>query len=136
MTAAEVLAELGAVYGLRFMRQYDAMEPGAVVRAWEKQLASLTPLAIEWAMLHLPLQPLNALEFRALALQRPAAKPREEPVVRADPQRVLEVLKPLRTQRSARLSKQWAIELQARELAGERLSPALRVMWRNALGQQ
>jgi hypothetical protein len=109
------------------------MDLEQVGRAWSRQLASLTPKAIEWAMEHLPSQPLNALEFRALALQRPSPKPIEEVQVPADPRRVARLLEPLRTQ-PVRGTRQWAIDLQGRELQGEKLSHAQRNMWRAVLG--
>jgi len=129
MEANQVLGELAAIYGMRFMRQYDGMDMEQVARAWSRQLATLTPRAIEWAMEHLPNVPLNALEFRALAMQRPAVQHVQEQGPPADPARVGQIMACL-SKGKGRGAWQWAMDLQARELAGEKLTQAQRVMWR------
>jgi hypothetical protein len=133
MTAEQVLAELAAVYGTRFERAYSGADPETMRRGWERQLAALPPKAIEWALVHLPSDHVpNAMEFRALALQRPSAAlpmPAPTPTVKASPQRVAAALswRPEPTH-----PRQWARTLADREAAGEQLTQAQRTMWRVA----
>ena len=135
--AATVLQQLTLAYGPRFSRQFGAAEPTEVQAAWRKQLAGLTPRAIEWGLHHLPEKPPNAVEFHALCTTPPprpvqAPKPAGEPTV-APPHAV--ALADALGGRAPRGPRQWAIDLQAREASGERLTRFQRRCWREALGQ-
>jgi hypothetical protein len=130
-TEDAVIAELTAAYGLRFLRGFDGVEPELMRRAWRRQLMTLSPQHIAWALHHLPEQPPNAVQFRSLALQRPMRQQQlpELPAPPADPERVRQLMQPARDA-PTRGPRQWAIDLKARELAGEHLTLAQREMWR------
>ncbi len=133
-----VLEHLSLAYGPRFTRQFGAADPAAVQAAWAKQLAGLTPRAIEQALLHLPDKPPNAVEFHALcvaARPRPtqAQKPQGEPTT-APPE--AQSVSATLGRRAARGPRQWAIDLKAQELRDPTsLSRFQRRCWREALGE-
>ena len=130
-----VLQELAAAYGARFLKQWDGVTPDAMHRAWRRQLSILTPAMIGWALRHLPELPPNAVQFRALALQRPATyapslpEPRPPP---PDKERLAQLLGPIKT-RTVRHPRQWAHDLAERERDGEHLTYAQRQMMRSVL---
>lgn len=128
-----VLEHLSLVYGQRFLRQWQGMDPDKVRLMWHRQLMPLTPRAIEYGLMHLPALPINAIEFKAICLGTPPAPaPRELPAPRADLERLRETLQALKAPRQ-RDPREWAWKLKAREEAGERLTLAQRTMWRTAL---
>jgi hypothetical protein len=121
----ELLQELLAIYGTRLTRLWDGADAERIRRAWARHTASLTPGAIEWALTHLPPDPVNPVQFRALALSRPPPnEPRALPGPKPDPVRVAALLAPLKAsgQRSARA---WIAQLTACERHGMKLTPAV-----------
>ncbi len=126
-------------YGHLFKSQWDGLPLDAVRADWAEELASYAdkPWAIEYALAHRPERlPLTAQMFRRICGQAvdPAQSARPaEPVVRADPKRVAELVIRTASDRG-RHPRQWAFDLRDRELAGQSLRRSQQMMWREALG--
>jgi hypothetical protein len=140
MNTEEILARLTGHYASRFMNQYNGVSADVITSAWNKACATLLPRDIEYAFEHLPKNPVNAAEFRALALQRPS-----EPVWRAQPSLPPvsgpEVVAKFVTEiRGFKIGhddpKEWARVLARREAAGDSLTIVQRDLWRRAFGLQ
>jgi hypothetical protein len=126
------------VYGNRFTRMWDGVDPEIVKATWSEELGRINPEAIRYALEHLPeTNPPTVLEFRRLCLAapQPATLPPQLPAPPADPARLAKELAPLREaiQRRSENPREWAEKLRARERACERLTPAQRQAWRDAI---
>jgi hypothetical protein len=135
-TAASVLEHLTLAYGAPFTRQFGAAEPAAVQVAWGKELAGLTPQQIRRGLANLPVKPPSAVAFRALCVTRPppqqgAQKPQGAPMTAPSDTTSLSMQLGRRGPQGPR---QWAVDLQAREQQGDKLSRFQRRCWREGLG--
>lgn len=129
-----IFTRLTVVYGARFVGQWPGLDPKQVMDVWAEELDGITSGGVAHALANLPPDfPPNPMQFRALCNRRPmpvyralpAPKTRASEEVRAKVARVLN--------RARRSPKQWALDLKAREEAGDALSPVLSTMWRAAL---
>lgn len=133
-----------ATYGASFDRQWECpagADPVEHVRSmkafWARELRGFqqNPQAIGHALDHLPPHPPNLVEFRSLCIRRPDPSVKALPAPKADPARVAAALSKLRGMQSS-APKAWAWALRERELGGDKLSPAQRMMWREAIGAE
>jgi hypothetical protein len=128
-------------YGAKWIAQIApvvAVEGGAAMLKadWGNELHGIGPDALKHALEHLPADfPPTAGQFRALCVNAPkyAAQKIEGPS--ADPGRVADAIAGMRSVQRSSKPLQWAYTLQAREVAGERLSPGQRACWRAALAE-
>lgn len=133
-----IFSKLTLTYGAAFMRTYEGLPLDEVKANWADELSGFQqcPSAIGYGLEHLPTgKPPNVLEFReicrreparTLALPAPKAKPIDPAILRATRAAFKGAGDPD--------PKGWAKRLQAREMAGEKLTAAQRSMWRAAIG--
>jgi len=147
MKAVDRLFErLAATYLGQWTRQFEHVPLADAKTAWAHELASFTSRleAVGWALENLPERCPNVIEFRNLCLRAPAPAVPLLPEPPADPQRLAAELAKLSDVRRAVASggasrtdhKGWAHAILARVAAGERVSPAVRTMARQALGRE
>lgn len=134
-----LFARMQLRYAQTFERNFAGMDIALVKADWANVLDGVSPKAIAYALVNLPLDwPPNAMQFHALCIRGAPERQAEPELLDAplpDPARVAAELAKLREIQSAakRGPKQWAFDLQARENSGERLSIAQRTMWRAAV---
>lgn len=134
-----VFAKLLLVYGsARLNATYRDQDIGLVKAHWAHELSGITPAGIAYGLQNLPPDSLpNVLQFKALCSRAPASPQRALPAPTPHPDRVRAVQRDLdalmQAMKPGRDAKAWAWRLRERELGGDRLSKASRVMWREAL---
>lgn len=121
---------LMATYGRDFVSKFEGVEANAVKAAWSHELSGFASnlQAIAWALENLPPRAPNAVEFRHLCRQAPAADTPRLPDVPADPERIRAELAKLdpaiqsakRAVTTDRLA--WARRIVSRRQAGERVA--------------
>lgn len=124
-------------YGAAWSRLWEGIPMEAVKADWAEELAGFQrrPEAIAYGLEYLPHdKPPTVQQFRALCNRKsePAPKAIRGPL--ASPDVVAKVRSGLTPADND--PKAWARRLRARELACERLTPAQRAMWREALGAE
>lgn len=131
-----------ATYGAAFDRQWacpPGIDPAQHVAAmrthWAGNLAVFqgNPMAIAYAMDHLPVQVPNLIEFVALCRRRPDAPLPMLEGPPADPARVDEAISKAHARKEARHPMAWVHEVRAREARGDRVCRYAREAWRQAL---
>lgn len=137
----KIFAAMRATYGASFDRQWqcpagaDPVEHAAeMIGHWGRELRGYqqSPSAIAYALDHLPPNPPNLIEFKAMCRQSPSKQP-QLPAPDFNSEAAIKALSGL--QRPDPLSpKAWAWVLKEREQRGSKLSIAQRGMWRAALG--
>lgn len=152
-----IWATMRATYGAAFDRLWAC--PAGVApekhvadlkAVWGRELRFLqqNPQAIAHALDHLPEQPPNLVQFKALCVRAPEMAPKALPSPKADPAKVAEIVGVLR-RTQVRDPKDWARRLRDIELhhggvmpvnplrplsePHRRMTPAQRQMWRAAL---
>lgn len=138
METTKLLHALAAHWGQAFADMDAGRDPGAVRAEWAAAVAALTPAMIQRALDRLPAQPLTAWGFRAHAVMLtppdPAPRRTNTPVAAPTAVALRERAKLADIAPSGpRDPVAWARRLQARERAGERLTPTIAAMWRAAL---
>lgn len=135
-----IFDKLTMTYGQSFLRRWQDIDLNAVKSDWAHELAGFAqhPRAIAWALQNLPANtPPTVLEFRATARKAPAEDVPRLDAPKADPERVareLQKLAPIRTARTFTTDgRDWARRLLAGVAAGDRRSPAVVKMARDAL---
>lgn len=142
-----IWSTMRAYYGAAFDRMWacpagvDPKDHVAQLKAvWGRELRHLqqNPMALRYALEHLPERVPNLGEFKALCLAAPARRPQPHetlPSKPADPARSAALLKRMQAALSSRGgdSRAWARRLQERERRGERLTAAQKAAWRAAL---
>lgn len=136
---AAIIARLTLAYGTRFKEQYAGLTTAQIKASWLYELRDVMQPQVAYALARLPSDwPVNALQFRDLARQRPiealtvprlgmgGAVPTPD-----ERRRMEEAIRPLR---AAKSPKAWAHGLRWREQQGERLTEFQRTAWRRALG--
>lgn len=136
-----LFARLAVRYGAAWARQWAGLDPEAIKLDWRRALAGFAdwPEAIAHALEHLPTdRPPNAQQFRDLTRNAPRKPVPQLPAPESDPQRLSEAMHALAQAKSTPSGsggpRAWAQRLQARERAGERLTPYQRTAYREALG--
>lgn len=138
----KIFERLGIAYGASFYRKWEGMAGNldAVKADWATRLAGYQAnegAAIRWALDNLPEHSApNAMEFRLLcrSAPQPVFKALEPPPGAQPPKALVEAVVTGMAAVKSTDPKFWAHELKRREEAGERLSAAQRVLWRQALG--
>ncbi len=139
----KIFATMRATYGASFDRQWqcpagtDPAEHAAeMIGHWARELRGYqqSPQALAYALDHLPANPPNLIEFRALCRGAPQyAQPQLE-APKVLPEKMREAVAGIVKPEPADDPKQWARDLQQREKNGAALTLAQRDMWREALG--
>jgi len=140
---------LTLTYGRAFMGQWDGIperQLGDLKSLWADELGQFAGRleCVAWALENLPDRAPNVIEFKALCRKAPRPAVAALPEPPADPQRLATELAKLSDVRRAVASggasrtdpKGWAHAILARVAAGERVSPAVRTMARQALGRE
>lgn len=132
--------KLVLVYGHAFLRRWEGLDMAKVKADWAHELRGYaqSPDAVRYALEHLPKDgPPTVLALRELCREfarRVPMTPPALPAPKPDPQRLAHTLTRLGQFRvGERDLRAWAWALKAREEAGERLTPAQRSAWREAL---
>lgn len=113
------------VYGNRFTRMWEGIEPADVKAVWASELGGLRAEQIRHALAHLPEStPPTVLEFRRLALQAPVMAPAALAAPQADPAAVAAAVERAMAGPGQLDPRAWARRLLARVEAGERLPHA------------
>lgn len=134
-----VFAKLLLVYGsARLNATYRDLDIGTVKRHWAHELAGVSASGIAYGLQNLPADNIpNVLQFRAACMRAPETPQRRLPPPTPSPERVRAVQARLEALSQAmtgpRDPKAWAWRLHRAELGGERLTPAVRTMYRAAL---
>jgi hypothetical protein len=137
-----VFAKLLLVYGAsRVDATYRGQNIGQVKAHWAHELRGIAPSGIAYGLQNLPADNVpNVLQFRAACMRAPETPQKRLPPPTPHPDHVRAVQARLegltRAMTGARDPKAWAWRLRERELGGERLPPAHRVMYRAALSRE
>jgi hypothetical protein len=137
-----VFAKLLLVYGTARMNATYRDQPIATVKAhWAHELHGVSPAGIAYGLQNLPPDNLpNVLQFKAACMRAPETTARRLPPPTPHPDRVKAVQARLeglvQAMTGPRDPKAWAWRLHRAELGGERLTPAVRVMYRAALSHE
>ncbi len=131
-----------ATYGSEFSRLYEGIDNAGVKTVWAHELAVFSDKLefIAWGLENLPERPPNAIQFRNLCRTMPAPPERVLEAPKADPERLkaelsklgslkMHLTRPLPTQDQ----KQWARNILAGIAAGDRRTPAIEKLARDAL---
>ena len=141
-----VFLRLAATYGAAWDRALGQAPIGDVKTVWAHELSAFLQTReamkrIAWALENLPERCPNAIEFRNLCRQSPAADVPQLAAqeTAADPSRVaaeLAKLRSLQTRQTAAISgcRNWARAILARVERGDRVSPTVVAMAKHALG--
>ncbi len=138
-----VFLRLGATYGREFFNLYQGVEINAVKAAWAHELSgySSSLKAIAWALENLPEYAPNAIRFRQLCRQEPAAVLPALPEPPADPERVAAELAKLGSICQTRGPdagpvdhKAWAKKIMSRIEMGQKVGAYAQRCAREALG--
>ncbi len=130
-----IFDKLSVTYGAAWVRKWEGVDGQQVKADWGHELRGFqqAPHAIKHALEHLPPdEPPTVLQFRAMCLKAPQFVTKQLPPPPADPamvQRAMGVVKRI----ASRPARNWAEALRDREKRGDKLTPAQRVMWREAL---
>jgi len=129
-----------ATYGAAWDRSLGTAPILDVKAAWAHELSGFSGRLddLAWALENLPERCPNVIEFRALARSAPAPKAArlEPPPPKAAPQQVSAALERMRADPGDDPDRRnWARRILARREAGEKVSPTVVEMARNALGQ-
>lgn len=136
-----IFQKLVLVYGRDFIGRWEGLSLADVKDDWRRELAGFEnwPAAIAHALANLPpAKPPTALEFRDLARKAPRKHVPALPNAKASPARMAAERRKLAALKAGASGagldhKAWARRLRAREAAGERLTPAVSRMVRDAL---
>lgn len=135
-----VFAKLLLVYGTgRVNATYRDQNIATVKAHWAHELHGVSPAGIAYGLQNLPADQLpNVLQFKAACMRAPETTARRLPAPTPSPERVRAVQARLAAsvealQGKAQHPKAWAWRLHRAELGGERLTPAVRTMYRAAL---
>ena len=127
--------QMALSYGSRLSLLWGGIEPAKVKAHWAQELSHCTPAALRHGLDHLhESNPPTLGEFKRLCRGAPslctlAITDR----TMARPEVVAKIVGALKRPTFSPMSKQWAVDLCAREEAGERLSFAQQDAWRAAL---
>jgi hypothetical protein len=132
-----IFGRMLARYGSAWLAKWAHVPLEAVRADWAEQLDNYGLVSINHGLMHLPEDfPPTAAQFRRICNGRPDPQPLAIERPKANPQRVADLIATARAALIERTKKRpfkWAFELQEREKAGERLSPAQMSDWRAAL---
>ena len=139
-----VFSRLAATYCADWVRSIAGVPISDVKTAWAHELSGFLATreamrAVAWALENLPEKVPNAITFRNLCRQAPAAPIALLDGPRADPARVaaeLAKLAPARAAQEPIKPKDWARRIIARHAGGEKLSPGVLAMARAATGYE
>lgn len=142
-----IFERLTATYGRAFIAQWDGVPEQDVKTVWGHELAGFGESRelmghIAWALENLPEAAPNAIKFRNLCRQSPAAPLPRLDAPKADPERVAAEMSKLAPVRAVLAGgaggvadpKAWARRIVARHGAGERINYLPLRMARQALG--
>jgi hypothetical protein len=130
---------LAGTYMAQWSRQFDHVPVADAKTAWAHELAGFgrNLEAVAWALENLPPKPPNAIEFKLLCRSAPTPKPQALPEPPSDPARIAAELAKLGEMKRAppmtQDARAWAKVLRARDESGEKLSPTVRLFYRQAL---
>jgi hypothetical protein len=131
---------LTATYGADFLGRYKGQTENDLKAVWMHELAGFENHlgALAWALENLPERAPNVIEFRNLARRAPLPEVPRLESPKADLARVnaeLSKLGGIRKQlvNTTRPGLDWAYALKARDDAGEKLRPVVRMFYRQAL---
>lgn len=130
-----IFANMTVRYGSAWLAKWNGVDIAAVKADWADVLGGFqaNPDAIKHALGSLPDDfPPTATQFRALCVARPEPAGRALPAPKADPAVVRKVMQAFVPKPSVD-PKEWAHRLRIREQQCDRLTPAQRAMWRQAL---
>ena len=133
-----VFSRLAATYCADWHHAIAGTPISDVKTAWAHELAGFlatreTMMAVAWALENLPERAPNAIQFRNLCRQAPAAPVALLDAPRADPERVaaeLAKLAPVRDAQDKPPPKAWAKRILSRHADGEKVSPGVMAMAR------
>lgn len=140
----KIFATMRATYGASFDRQWqcpagtDPAEHAAeMIGHWGRELRGYqqSPSAIAYALEHLPANPPNLIEFKALCRGAPQYAQKQIEGPKVTPERMLEAVAGIAKPEPKHNPKQWAEDLKAIEDRGGHLTLAQRSMWREALSE-
>lgn len=124
-------------YGAAWVNLWKGIDPEAVKQDWAQELSGMPRDALRYALENLPERPPTVAQFKASCLNRPRyAEVPVLPAAPANPEKVREALEAMGKLKHREGNHDWAHALQEREKAGERLTEAQRVMWRNSVDTQ
>lgn len=132
---ARIFDKLTVTYGAAWLRKWEGADVCKVRADWGHELRGFqqSPNAIKHALEHLPpAEPPTVLQFRDLCLKAPQFNPPRLPPPPADPAIVAKALAGVKRP-GQREDREWARALRDREKRGDKLTPAVRAMWREAL---
>ena len=138
----KIFQKLILVYGRDFLARWEGVAISDLKADWATELSGLQlwPEAIAHALANLPsARAPTALEFRDLAHKAPRREALALPEAKADPERMAAELSRLAGVKASAAAtarvdhNAWARRLRAREAAGERLTPVVSRMVRDAL---
>jgi hypothetical protein len=141
-TVEAVFAKLLLVYGAsRVDATYRGQNIGQVKAHWAHELSGVSPAGIAYGLQNLPPDNVpNVLQFKAACMRVPETSARRLPPPTPHPERVRAVQARLEGLTQAMVGprdpKAWAWRLYRAELGGERLTPAVRTMYRAALARE
>jgi hypothetical protein len=140
-----VFSTLTVAYGPAFTRSLGDAPEGEIKTFWGYQLSDFThskdaKRAIVWALQNLPPKVPNAIEFKLLCRNAPSKQVLALPaVVTVNPEIAARVMTGLRAQavwgRDLVDPKEWAHRIIRRIKDGEKVSPTVAQMARNAIGE-
>lgn len=142
MSTRESLVELvfskcALVYGRDFLSRWEGQNLAEVRADWSRELGRVldNPQAILYGLEHLPYErPPTVLQFRSICVGRPDDSPKQLRGPASSSKVVNEaVARFLASAKKNEGPRAWANRLRVREQQAERLSPAQRTMWREAL---
>lgn len=140
----KIFAAMRATYGAAFDRQWQcpagvdpAEHAAGMVGHWARELRGYqqAPAAIAYALDHLPANPPNLVEFKALCRGAPQYAPPRLEGPKVTPERMVEAVAGIAKPAPKHNPRQWAEDLKAIEARGGHLTLAQRQMWRVALGE-
>lgn len=122
-----VFDAMHARYGDRWTAMNARLQPDALAAHWTQGLRNVDPELVRRALAFLPVEsPPTLPQFQALC--RSLQQQRDPDEIRANCEAIRATLAPVE-----RDSREWARSLHRRELAGEKLTPTVRAMYRAVL---
>lgn len=131
-----VFAKCSLVYGRDFLSRWEGLDIGEVRADWCRELGGLmdAPHAIRYGLENLPADKApTVLQFRELCRRRPDPTVPALPAPTASAAAVMAAVAKAIGPKGDTDPKAWAWRLRKREHACDRLTPAQRAMWREAL---